>query len=47
MDRIEVDYTPISGAFSAFENDHPVAVRLSMGLREVEPVHKTRVLQGF
>lgn len=47
MDRIEVDYTPISGNFSAFENDHPVAVRLSMGLREVEPVHKTRVLQGF
>jgi len=47
MDRIEVDYTPISGNFSAFENDHPVAVRLSMGLREVEPIHKKRILQGF
>jgi len=46
MERIEVDYAP-SGVFSTFSNGHPVTVRLSMTFREVEPIHKKRVLQGF
>jgi hypothetical protein len=46
MERIEVDYAP-TGVYSTFRNGHPVAARLSMGFRELEPVHKRRVLQGF
>ena len=46
LDRIEVDYAP-SGTYSTFTNGHPVAARLSLGMREVEIVHKRRVLQGF
>lgn len=47
LERIEVDYAPTAGTFSTFRNGHPVAVRLSMGFRELEPIHKQRVLQGF
>lgn len=47
LERIEVDYAPTSGVYSTFRNGHPVAVRLSLGFRELEPVHKQRVLQGF
>lgn len=46
MERIEVDYSP-TGVYSTFRNGHPVAVRLSLGLRELEPIHKKRILQGF
>jgi len=46
LERIEVDYAP-TGTYSTFRNGHPVAARLSMGFRELEPVHKKRVLQGF
>ena len=46
LDRIEVDYTP-TGKYSTFSNGHPVAARLSLGMREIEVVHKRRVLQGF
>lgn len=46
LDRIEVDYAP-TGVYSTFSNGHPVAARLSMGMREIEVVHKRRVLQGF
>lgn len=46
LDRIEVDYAP-QGVYSTFSNGHPVAARLSLGVREVEVVHKRRVLQGF
>lgn len=46
MESIEVDYAP-SGTYSTFTNGHPVAVRLSMGFREVEPIHKLRILQNF
>lgn len=46
VDRIEVDYAP-QGEYSTFSNGHPVAARLSLGLREVEILHKRRVLQGF
>lgn len=46
LERVEVDYSP-QGVYSTFRNGHPVAVRLSLGFREIEPVHKKRVLQGF
>jgi hypothetical protein len=46
VDRIEVDYAP-TGVYSTFSNGHPVLARLSLGVREVEPLHKRRVLQGF
>ena len=46
LDRIEVDYAP-QGVYSTFTNGHPVAARLSLGMREIEVVHKRRVLQGF
>lgn len=47
LERIEVDYAPTTGVYSTFRNGHPVTVRLSMGFRELEPIHKQRVLQGF
>lgn len=47
LERIEVDYAPAAGTFSTFRNGHPVAIRLSLGFRELEPIHKQRVLQGF
>lgn len=47
LERIEVDYAPAGGTYSTFRNGHPVAVRLSLGFRELEPMHKQRVLQGF
>lgn len=46
LERLEVDYAP-TGIYSTFRSGHPVAVRLSMGFRELEPIHKQRVLQGF
>lgn len=46
LERVEVDYSP-QGVYSTFRNGHPVAVRLSLAFREIEPVHKKRVLQGF
>ena len=46
LDRIEVDFSP-GGEYSTFTNGHPVSARLSLGMREIEVVHKRRVLQGF
>ena len=46
LDRIEVDYSP-GGEYATFTNGHPVSARLSLGMREIEVVHKRRVLQGF
>lgn len=46
LERIETDFSP-TGAYATFSNGFPVAVRLSMAFREVEVVHKQRVLQGF
>ena len=46
LERCEVDYAP-TGAWSTFSNGHPVAARLSLAFREVEIVHKRRVVQGF
>lgn len=47
LNVIEVDYAPTNGVYSTFSNGYPVAVRLSIGFTEVEPLHKARVAQGF
>jgi hypothetical protein len=47
LNVIEVDYAPTDGTYSTFQNGHPVAVRLSLGFTEVEPLHKARIVQGF
>lgn len=46
LNVIEVDYSP-TGVYSTFKNGYPVAVRLSLGFTEVEPLHKQRVAEGF
>lgn len=46
LERCEVDYAP-TGAWSTFSNGQPVAARLLLSFREVEIVHKRRVVQGF
>lgn len=46
LERIEVDYAP-TGVYSTFRNGHPVAARLSLGFREIEIIHKERILRGF
>ena len=46
LERCEVDYAP-TGAWSTFSNGQPVAARLSLAFREIEIVHKRRVVQGF
>lgn len=46
LERIEIDYSP-TGVYSTFTNGSPVAVRMSLGFKELEPIHKKRVLAGF
>lgn len=46
LDRIDVDYAP-EQSYSTFANGHPIAVRMSLGFREVEILHKQRVFEGF
>lgn len=46
MESIDVDYAP-SGVYSTFSNGKPVQVRMQLGFKEVEIVHKLRVVQGF
>jgi hypothetical protein len=46
LEKIDIDYAP-QGVYSTFRDGTPVAIRLSMGFREIEIVHKLRVLQGF
>lgn len=46
LERIDVDYAP-QGTYSTFRDGTPVAVRLSLGFREIEILHKARVYQGF
>jgi hypothetical protein len=47
LERIDIDYAPQSGIYSTFKDGQPLAVRLSLGFREIEILHKRRVLQGF
>jgi hypothetical protein len=46
LEQIVLDPMP-QGMYSTFSNGYPVAWRLGLGFRELEPVHKLRVLQGF
>lgn len=43
----EVDYAPNLGVWQAYRDGNPLATRLRLVFKEVEPVHKLRVLQGF
>lgn len=43
----EVDYAPGIGVWQTHRDGSPVAVRLRLVFKEVEIVHKLRVLQGF
>lgn len=47
LTRCEVDYAPGTGTFSTFHDGTPIATRMMLVFREIEPVHKLRVLQGF
>lgn len=47
LEKIDIDYAPQNGVYSTFRDGSPVAVRLSLAFREIEIVHKRRVLQGF
>lgn len=47
LERLDIDYAPQGGVYSTFKDGSPVAIRLSMGFREIEIIHKRRVLQGF
>lgn len=47
LEKIDIDYAPQNGVYSTFRDGSPVAIRLSLAFREIEIVHKRRVLQGF
>jgi hypothetical protein len=48
MVQLEVDYSSgMDGLWTSFRNGQPVATRVRMTFKEVELVHKLRVLQGF
>lgn len=46
LERVDMDYAP-QGPYSTFRDGSPVAVRLSLGFREIEILHKARIYQGF
>lgn len=46
LERIEVDEAP-AGVYSTFSNGYPVALRVVLSFRELEPISKNRILQGF
>lgn len=46
LERIDMDFSP-QGPYATFRDGSPVAVRLSLGFREIEILHKARVFQGF
>lgn len=46
LEQTDVDFAP-SGVYATFRNGFPVKVRLQLRFREVEVLHKLRVLQGF
>jgi len=43
----EVDYAPNLGVWQTYRDSNPLATRLRLVFKEVEVVHKLRVLQGF
>lgn len=46
LEVIVLDPMP-TGQYATFSNGHPVAWRMGLGFRELEIIHKDRVLQGF
>ncbi len=46
LESIDVDYAP-SGVYATFTNGYPVSLRMQLRFREIEIIHKLRVLQGF
>ena len=48
LEKIEADFgSTTNGMWATHEDGSPVAVRLQLQFKEVEPIHKLRVLQGF
>ncbi len=47
LEKIDIDYAPQGGIYSTFRDGSPVAIRLSMGFREIEILHRRRIIQGF
>jgi hypothetical protein len=45
--ELEVDYAPGTGIWQTYRDGSPLATRLRLVFKEVEVVHKLRVLQGF
>lgn len=43
----EVDYAPNLGIWQSYRDGSPLATRLRLVFKEIEAVHKLRVLQGF
>lgn len=46
LNRIDVDYAPLSGEWSTFSNGHPVAALLSLNFQEMEIIHKDLIVGG-
>jgi hypothetical protein len=46
LERIDVNYSPFD-RYATFSNGHPVAVNMMLQFREVEVIHKARVVKGF
>lgn len=46
LNRIDVDYAPMSGEWSTFRNGHPVAALLSLNFQEMEIIHKDFIAGG-
>ena len=46
LETIDMNPAP-TGTYSTFSNGHPVAWQMSLRFRELEILHKLRVLQGF
>lgn len=46
LESVDIDYAP-TGVYSTFSNGAPVRTRMMLKFRELEILHKLRVLQGF
>jgi hypothetical protein len=47
LTQIDVDYAPGMEMWATHADGYPVAVRLMLVFRELEPLHKLRIAQGF
>ena len=46
LERIDVNYSP-TDVYSTFSNGYPISVRLNLVFKEIEVLHKLRILEGF